>query len=252
MLAVRMVDVNVAFHQQSVLQHITIDFPYQGISVIVGRSGSGKTTLLRSINRLNETFVSCFTTGQIEANLGQGLESIFPCMSNLLTLPDLRRRVGMVFQTPNVFPVSVYRNIAVPLEQIAGISKKELPDHIESALDRVGLLEEVKDRLDIPAQHLSGGQQQRLCLARMLALEPAILLLDEPTASLDIQSSQKIELLLQELAQQYPIIMVSHNLSQVCRLAQHLIVLHQGRVTHTFFEKTYDNAFLLRMFDEEA
>lgn len=238
-IAVHVVDLTVSFHQQEVLSHITMDIPSHGIFVITGRSGSGKTTLLRSINRLNEEFDGCVTKGYIEADLGYGLKSVFPSIQKNFTLSKLRQKIGMVFQTPNVFPTSVYRNISIPLEQLTHYAKKDIPTYVYSALDRVGLLQEVENRLDIPAHYLSGGQQQRLCFARMLALEPAILLLDEPTSSLDIHATQKIESLLLGLASEYPIIMVSHNITQICRLAHEIVILEYGTIINKLTEKAY-------------
>lgn len=238
-IAVHIVNLTVSFHQQKVLSNITMDIPSHGIFLITGRSGSGKTTLLRSINRLNEEFVGCVTKGYIEVDLGYGLKPIFPSMPKNITLSKLRQKIGMVFQSPNVFPTSIYHNISIPLEQLTQHTKKDVQTHVYSALDRVGLLKEVKDRLNIPAHHLSGGQQQRLCFARMLALEPTILLLDEPTSSLDIHATQKIELLLLELSKEYPIIMVSHNTTQIYRLAQQLAILENGILINKLTERTY-------------
>lgn len=238
-IAVRMVDVNVSFKKHEILKHITVDFPGKGLSLIIGKSGSGKTTLLRSINRLNEEFMDCTTTGSIEVNFGYGLNSIFPYLLGNITLSMLRQKVGMVFQTPNVFPTSIYRNISLPLGYLKKYSRKRMYGRVQEVLDQVGLLKEVKNRLDMPAQHLSGGQQQRLCLARMLALEPVLLLLDEPTSSLDIQATEKIELLLIELAKSYPILMVSHNITQACRLAQYLVILENGTLTRTITHQLY-------------
>lgn len=138
----------------------------------------------------------------------------------------------MVFQTPNVLPVSVARNLALPLQVVAGVPAPEIQRRMQRALVDVRLWDEVADRLDIPAERLSGGQQQRLCLARALALEPAVLLLDEPTASLDVHAATGIEDLLLRLAKRYPLIVVSHSPEQAVRLATRLVVLHQGQVLH--------------------
>ena len=236
--AVRMQGVHVSFHGHEVVRDVRLELPGPGVSVFVGRSGSGKTTLLRTLNRLNEEFPGCVTTGRIEADLGDGPEPVCPAAEAVRPLSELRRRIGMVFQTPNVFPVSVLRNLAIPLELVAGCPKSEIPDRVREALQAVRLWEEVKDRLDLPAERLSGGQQQRLCLARTLALEPALLLLDEPTASLDVHAARDVEELLQELGTRYPVVMVSHSLDQALRLARRLLVLEAGTVAHRFEKNT--------------
>lgn len=238
--AVTITDLSVTFGGRGVLHGINAVFPASGISVLVGRSGSGKTTLLRAVNRLNEEFPNCVTQGQVCIDLGGGPLPVYPrsCeetggarggeaggkragqSDEPLPLPELRRRAGMLFQTPSLFPVSVYRNLSLPLAVVAGRKEKELPGVIEEALAAVGLWDEVKDRLHAPAARLSGGQQQRLCLARTLALEPSILLLDEPTASLDVHAARDIEALLLRLANSYPVIMVSHSLAQARRMVQ--------------------------------
>ena len=234
-MAVRTSDLCVGFGSRQVLHHITMEAPARGITVLAGRSGSGKTTLLRALNRLNEAFPHCRTSGLVELDLGHGPEAIYPAPGvNVRPLAQLRRLVGMVFQTPNVLPVSVERNLALPLKVVAGLSEKERRCKTEEALVGVGLWGEVKDRLDMPAVGLSGGQQQRLCLARALALEPAVLLLDEPTASLDVHATADIEDLLLRLARLYPLLVVSHHTEQAVRLAERLIVMADGQITHKF------------------
>lgn len=233
--AVRINDLCVYFGQQQVLHNVCIDAPRRGITVLAGRSGSGKTTLLRAMNRLNETFFHCRTTGVVELDLGRGLEAIYPASGvNVRPLAQLRRLVGMVFQTPNVLPVSVERNLALPLEVVAGLHEKERGRKTREALMSVGLWAEVRDRLDMPAERLSGGQQQRLCLARALALEPAMLLLDEPTASLDVHATAEIEGLLLRLACEYPLLVVSHNPEQAVRLGERLVIMADGHVQQVF------------------
>ena len=204
--------------------------------VLVGQSGCGKTTLLRAINRLNEEYENSYTNGQVEIDTGNGLEAIYssPQNKNPRSLQSLRQKVGMVFQTPALLPVSIYRNIAMPLELVAACPKNETKTKVEEALKLVGLWEEVNNRLDLTASALSGGQQQRLCLARTLALEPAILLLDEPTSALDVHASKAIEELLISLRQHYTIIMVSHSLEQACALADKLVVMENGQIKISF------------------
>ncbi len=233
--------VSVYFFGHQVLQEITAAFQRHNISVLIGRSGSGKTTLLRTINRLNEEFAGCVTRGQIFLNTGQEHLAVYPQDDRKntgipqpapLKLTSLRQRVGMLFQTPNIFPVSVYKNIALPLTLVSQAAKTEIQERVYQALQLVGLWGEVRDGLHKPAQRLSGGQQQRLCLARALALRPNILLLDEPTASLDVHASRYIEDLLTTLAEQYTIVMVSHSLTQARRVGHTIMICSQGRITH--------------------
>lgn len=237
-IAARIHALCVSFNKRQILHNVAFCAPAAGITVLAGRSGSGKTTLLRALNRLNETFPHSQTTGRVELDLGNGLEAIYEASgqdgerARPRPLSELRRRVGMVFQTPNVLPVSVARNLALPLQVVAGVPAPEIQRRMQRALVDVRLWDEVADRLDIPAERLSGGQQQRLCLARALALEPAVLLLDEPTASLDVHAATGIEDLLLRLAKRYPLIVVSNSPEQAVRLATRLVVLHQGQVLH--------------------
>lgn len=228
--------VSVSFSERTVLRGIDARFPAGKISVMVGRSGSGKTTLLRTVNRLNEEFPGCVTTGSVTLDLGDGPSDIYApdgLGEHPLSRPELRSRVGMLFQTPNLFPVSVFQNIAMPLRLVAGLPENAIPEAVETALVSVGLWNELQGRLHKPAEHLSGGQQQRLCLARLLALRPAVLLLDEPTASLDVHAARDIEDLLKALAPRYTVIMVSHSLNQARRMADQVLVCENGQITHT-------------------
>lgn len=268
-MGVTIEDLSVSFFDKEVLHGVSARFSPKSLSVLIGRSGSGKTTLLRSINRLNEEFEGCTSCGQVLlTTAGEGYrvypskvdsaKGFFPqggetesfgsgknmplasdnkearsaVHGRMLSLTELRLRVGMVFQTPNVFPVSVYKNIAMPLTLVGGCSKKDAEAKVHDALALVGLWDEVKDGLEKSAERLSGGQQQRLCLARVLALRPQVLLLDEPTASLDVHSGRHIEELLAQLAQDYTIIMVSHGLSQARRLGSKILICKAGRITH--------------------
>ena len=226
---------SVSFSGHDVVRGASLDVPRGGIAVLVGRSGSGKTTFLRAVNRLNEELPGCRTEGQVELSLPGGSVRLYPGPGGGadISLSVLRRRVGMVFQTPQVFPVSVFRNISLPLAVAASCPRSELADRVKDALVRADLWKEVEGRLDMSAERLSGGQQQRLCLARALALEPDMLLLDEPTASLDVRAARHVEDLLLSLAGRLPVLMVSHSLGQSLRLASFLAVMEEGRVSRT-------------------
>jgi len=245
-----LLNLSVSFHKRTAIENITVDIPADGITVLLGRSGSGKTTLLRSLNRLNETFEGYDGTGSVKMNIDGKSTDIYSTEAPPIT--ELRRRIGMVFQTPNPLPMSIRRNMQLPLHLVLGLEKKEAEARMEEALRSVGLWSEVADRLDQQATRFSGGQQQRLCLARTLALKPDMLLFDEPTASLDKKSSELIEEYLLSLKGKYPMIIVSHNLTQARRLGSCFIVLKEGRLSRVIssmelFEKDPDNALELML-----
>jgi len=223
----RVAGLYVGFAGRGVLHDLTAEFYRGRLAVILGRSGSGKTTFLRALNRLNECFPGSETRGLINLKLQGEWRDIY---GDIVPLTELRRRVGMVFQTPHLLPISIASNLALPVKLVLGLPRGEIPSRVEWALKEAHLWEEVQDRLDAPAHTLSGGQQQRLCLARLLALEPEILLLDEPTASLDFRSSLKVEELLLSLKDRYTIIAVSHSLSQARRLADEALILRDGSI----------------------
>lgn len=223
--------ISIRFGRHTVIEDVSLDFPVKGITVLFGKSGSGKTTLLRSLNRLNEEFSDCTTTGQVWLHHeGQNLPLYAANNAQPLPVAFLRRKVGMVFQTPNVLPVSISKNITMPLEVVAGVQHNEAAVKMEKALHTAGLWNEVKDRLHDSAESLSGGQQQRLCLARALALEPSVLLLDEPTASLDGKAARVVEECIERLGSLMPVIMVSHHASQVVRLGGEVVFMASGQV----------------------
>ena len=230
-IAARIDDLCVSFDRREILHHVSFDIPARGITVLAGRSGSGKTTLLRALNRLNETFPLCHTSGRVELDLGQGLEPVYPAPGVAVRpLALLRSRVGMVFQTPNVLPVSVERNLVLPLEVVAGLPEAECRRRAENALKSVALWDEVKDRLQAPAIGLSGGQQQRLCIARALAVEPEVLLMDEPASALDPIATQKIEESIRELRESLSIIIVTHNMQQAARVSDTTAFFYMGEL----------------------
>jgi len=241
-------NLTIAFAGLRVLQGVHLQLHPGQLTVIIGRSGCGKTTLLRAFNRLNEYFPDCGTSGSIRLRFPDGWCNIY---QDNIELADLRRRVGMVFQTPNILPLSIEKNISLPLKLVLGLSGAETAEKVESSLQQVQLWREVKDRLQAPAAILSGGQQQRLCLARVLAMEPEFLLLDEPTANLDFRISQKIEELLIELKQHFQIIIVSHSLSQARRLADQLLILKDGSLISTLSPAEFNQPVIWRGLLEE-
>lgn len=206
------------------LQDISLQLPANKITAITGPSGSGKSTLLMAFNRLWEEVEGCNISGNVFINInGQNTNIYDPALPVL----ELRRKVGMVFQQPNPLPMSISKNIAFPL-RLAHINNKRLiRDKVESTLRKVSLWEEVKDRLNDDGRLLSGGQQQRLCLARALVLNPEVLLLDEPTSSLDPDASAAIEELLLSLKKKCTLVMVSHYQDQIQRIADlHVQILN--------------------------
>ena len=180
---VRIHDLCLHLNGRAILHHVDLELPRHGISVLLGRSGSGKTSFLRCLNRLHDCTKDSRMQGQVELLLDGKMKDISRLQGEE-ALSRLRRQVGMVFQTPNVLPASIGQNLLLPLQLAAGLDMGEARSRARRSLEDVGLWPEVRDRLGDPAGSLSGGQQQRLCLARTLALEPQILLLDEPTASL--------------------------------------------------------------------
>ena len=213
-----------AYGDNAVLNNLDIDVPEAAVTAVVGPSGRGKSTLLTVFNRLWEDIPGACMDGQVHIRLGGTLQDIY---HPSIPLADLRRRVGMVFQTPNPLPMSIYKNVAFPLKMAGGIRRSEMRAIVERSLRRAFLWEEVKDRLGEDARALSGGQQQRLCIARALAVEPEVLLLDEPTSSLDEAATGIIEELILSLKAACTIVMVSHDTAQVRRVADHWIELSE-------------------------
>lgn len=209
------------------VRNLSLEFDPGRCHVILGPSGSGKTTLLRCINRLNDLFDGLEVRGGITVPWDEGQARAH---DPGLDVEQLRRRVAMVFQNPNILPVSVERNFGIPLEAVLGLQTAAVAGRMRGALEAVGLWDEVVDRLDHPADQLSGGQQQRLCLARALALEARVLLLDEPTANLDFRATAAIETLLGRLKRDRVLVVVSHSLAQAARVADRIVVLRDGQV----------------------
>lgn len=196
------------------LRDVSLDI-YRGcITALIGPSGCGKTSLLASLNRLTDMIPGCHVDGHITID-GQDVRD------KALDVRALRRGVGMIFQRPNPFPLSIRRNLEMPLREHGVTTKSERDARIEKALADVGLWHEISDRLDAPALALSGGQQQRLCIARALVLEPSILLMDEPCSALDPLSSGVVEDLIQSLRGHFTVVIVTHNLAQARRIANY-------------------------------
>ncbi len=205
------------------LHQINIKIPDNTITALIGPSGCGKTTFLRSLNRMNDLIPGV----KISGGLYLDSKNIYDEKTDLI---ELRKKVGMVFQKPNPFPMSVYDNIAYG-PRIHGLKdRRRLNEIVEKSLKQAALWDEVKDRLHQSALRLSGGQQQRLCIARLLAVEPEVLLMDEPCSALDPISTGKIEELILELKKKYTIIMVTHNLQQAARVSQVLGFFLLGKV----------------------
>lgn len=224
----RVEHLNVAFSGRAILTDVNVSLQRNKIVVLMGASGSGKTTFLRALNRLNEWYPEVKTTGRVMLDLSGTVGNIY---AKKQSVTELRRQVGMVFQSPNVLPASIAKNICLPLKLVVGLDATEVEKRMVEALKEVHLWAEVKDRLHDSASRLSGGQQQRLCLARTLALQPQLLLLDEPTASLDFKATQAIEELLLELKNRYQIVAVSHSLRQSQYIGQQILVMNRGEIT---------------------
>ncbi|MCW8860181.1 MAG: ATP-binding cassette domain-containing protein [Deltaproteobacteria bacterium] len=241
-------NLQVLFHGRNVLQGIDLTLSGNGIVVVLGSSGSGKTTFLRSLNRLNECYPGYSSSGRVNLKLSGTMSDI---NHSDLPLTELRRQVGMVFQTPNVLPTSIAQNISLPLKLVTGLGKSEREARLVEVLQEVHLWDEVKNRLKDNAFRLSGGQQQRLCMARVLALKPQVLLLDEPTASLDFKTSHKIEDLLIELQEHYQIIAVSHSLRQARKIADQILIMKEGRIEHLLKKEKFEDPKILQKLLEE-
>lgn len=227
-IAGKVSNLTISFDAQPVIINVSADFYRNQIHVLTGLSGSGKTTFLRALNRLNDCFEDCITQGEIELLIDETMQPIHTLKPQ--QLPKLRRKVGMVFQHPQLLPGSIKENLLIPLKVVSGLKGEVAQQKLVAAFKQAALWDEVKDRLNTSADSLSGGQQQRLCLARTLALEPEILLLDEPTASLDPETADQIEALIMQLATRYTIVMVSHSAQQTKKLADHVIRFEHGKI----------------------
>ncbi len=205
------------------VKNVDVEFKRGKVTAIIGPSGCGKSTFLRCVNRMNDLVDGCRTEGLLALD---GID----IYHKSLDVVELRRRVGMVFQRPNPFPKSIYDNVAYGVRLKGGVSKGELDAIVETSLKRAALWGEVKDRLDSNALGMSGGQQQRLCIARALAISPEVLLMDEPCSALDPKSTARIEDLIGELAGDYTIAIVTHNMQQAARVSDYTAFFYEGNL----------------------
>ncbi len=217
-------NVHVFYGEKQAIKDLSLDIGNHEVIAFIGPSGCGKSTFLRSLNRMNDTITGCRVEGQIK------IDSTDIYDKNLDVVP-LRAKVGMVFQKPNPFPKSIYDNVAYG-PKIHGLAstKSEFDAIVEQALRRAGLWEEVKDRLDDPGTGLSGGQQQRLCIARTIAVNPEVILMDEPCSALDPIATAKIEQLIAELSEQFTIVIVTHSMQQAARVSDRTAYFHLGNL----------------------
>ena len=217
-------DVDVFYGDKHAIKGCSLDIAKNQVIAMIGPSGCGKSTFLRCLNRMNDTIVGCRVTGEIRLD-GQDI------YDRRLDVVPLRAQVGMVFQKPNPFPKSIYDNIAYgPRIHGLAASRAQLDELVENSLVKAGLWEEVKDRLDQPGTGLSGGQQQRLCIARTMAVEPEVILMDEPCSALDPIATAKVEELIDELRQNYTIAIVTHSMQQAARVSQRTAYFHLGKL----------------------
>jgi phosphate transport system ATP-binding protein len=232
-------NVNVYYGAKQAIKDLSIDIPERAVSAFIGPSGCGKSTFLRAINRMNDTIPTCKVTGDIVVD-GQDI------YDKNLDVVELRARIGMVFQKPNPFPKSIFENVAYG-PRIHGMArdKQHLEQIVTESLQKAGLFEEVKDRLMQPGTGLSGGQQQRLCIARAIAVNPELILMDEPCSALDPIATARIEELIHELKKNFCIVIVTHSMQQAARVSDLTAFFHLGTLvevndTDTIFTKPRD------------
>lgn len=228
-------DLNLYYGAKRALNSVSMDIPEKKVTAFIGPSGCGKSTLLRCFNRMNDLVDSC----RIEGEILLGGQNIY---APGIDVADLRRHVGMVFQKPNPFPKSIYENVAYGL-RLQGINSRALLDEaVEKSLRGAALWDEVKDRLNDNAFGLSGGQQQRLVIARAIAIEPEVILLDEPASALDPISTLKIEELINELKHDYTIVIVTHNMQQAARVSDYTAFMYMGDlIEHDLTDTLFTN-----------
>ncbi len=216
-------DINIFYSGKQAIKDVDMTIPEKKVTAFIGPSGCGKSTLLRNINRMNDEIVGCTYDGEI---LWQGTD----ILEKKVDPVALRRRIGMVFQKPNPFPKTIFDNIAYGPKLLGIRNKKKLKEIVEKSLRDAALWNEVKDRLNDSAMGLSGGQQQRLCIARALAVEPDVILMDEPCSALDPIATAKIEDLINELKKEYTVVIVTHNMQQASRISDFTGFMYLGEL----------------------
>lgn len=226
------------YGEHQALYDVSLDVPENHVVALIGPSGCGKSTFLRSLNRMNDLIDGVHIDGEIKLDG----TSIYEDGTDLV---NLRKRVGMVFQRPNPFPMSIYENVAYGCRVHGMKNKKRLDEIVEKSLRGAALWDEVKDRLDASAMGMSGGQQQRLCIARVMAVEPEVVLMDEPCSALDPISTMKIEELVAEIKKKFTIVMVTHNMQQAARVSDYTAFFLNGKLiehdkTDVIFTKPHD------------
>jgi phosphate transport system ATP-binding protein len=226
-------DLSFYYGKNPVLKNISLSIREKKVTAIIGPSGCGKSTLIRCFNRMFDLYREQKAVGEIILD-GENI------LSPRVHLPTLRAKIGMIFQKPTTFPLSIYDNVAFGMKLYKKLSKAEIREKVEIVLRKAALWEEVKDKLLEPATSLSGGQQQRLCIARAIAIEPEVLLMDEPASALDPIATAKIEELIEELSEKYTIVIVTHNMQQAARVSDFTAFLWLGElieygVTEEFF-----------------
>jgi len=214
---------NLYYGTNQALRAVSLELPAHSVSAIIGPSGCGKSTLLRSFNRMNDLIPGVRTEGVVQV----GDVNVFAPATDVV---ELRRRVGMVFQRPNPFPKSIFENVAFGLRLLGLRNRGEIEARVERSLLQAALWTEVRDRLERPALQLSGGQQQRLCIARCLAVEPDVVLMDEPASALDPTATARIEELILELKARYTIVVVTHNMQQAARVSDRTAFMLNGEL----------------------
>jgi phosphate transport system ATP-binding protein len=216
--------VNVFYGEKQALKDVDLDVTQNEVTALIGPSGCGKTTFLRCLNRMNDIIPGCTVTGTVQLD-GQDI------YDRSVDVVQLRARIGMVFQKPNPFPKSIFENVAYgPRIHGMAASRSELDEIVMTSLKKAGLLDEIYDRMDEPGTSLSGGQQQRLCIARAIAINPEVILMDEPCSALDPIATARIEELMDELRENYTIIIVTHSMQQAARVSQRTAFFHLGEL----------------------
>ncbi len=234
-IAITVNDLNLFYAEKQALHDVKMEIPRKRVTAFIGPSGCGKSTLLRCFNRMNDLVDNV----RIEGSIVLGDDDIY---AKGVNVAELRRRVGMVFQKPNPFPKSIFENVAYGMRILGIKDKRKITESVEKSLRSAALWDEVKDRLQDNAMGLSGGQQQRLVIARAVAIEPEVLLLDEPASALDPISTLKIEELIYELKDKYTIVIVTHNMQQAARVSDYTAFMYMGElIEHDSTNKLFTN-----------